>query len=428
MSFLLKINQQLTLESGNKCVVKQFIGSGGQGEVYEVMVDDESYALKWYFKDQATITQLDGIRDLIKKGKPDDSFLWPINIATAENSESSGYIMELRKPEFKSLFDLMKNRVHPTSYTLAKATYNLAHSFRQLHSKGLCYRDISHGNIFFHPDTGEILICDNDNVGLDGESSQGVVGTPRFMAPEIVRAEASPNANSDRFSLATLLFYMLFTSHPLEGQYEANFRCFDQPAMDKVYGENPVFIFDPVNASNRPVPGYHDNAIIYWDIYPDFLKNIFIKAFTEGLEPTKRVTETEWMNALIQLKDSIFYCTCRAENFANKEHKPLDCWNCHKTIKDIRLQFRRSFVTIHSNTKLYNHHLSPSAPYDLNEEKASIATHPNDPSILGLKNLCDYPWKANSTTNDMRAIDPQKSIVTKSGTTIDFGKVDADII
>lgn len=428
MSFSLKENQQLTLEIGNKCTVKKFIGSGGQGEVYEVIVDNESYALKWYFNDQATKEQEEGIRNLIKLGKPNESFLWPINIATIENSKSFGYIMELRKPNFKSLFDLMKNRVHPSSYTLAKATYNLANSFRQLHSKGLCYRDISHGNIFFHPDNGEILICDNDNVGLDSQSSHGVVGTPRFMAPEIVRAEASPNANSDQFSLATLLFYMLFTSHPLEGKNEADIRCFDQPAMDKIYGENPIFIFDPDNTTNRPVPGYHDNALIYWEVYPDFLKDIFTKAFTEGLEVNKRVTETEWMNALIQLKDSIFLCKCRAENFANKEHKSLSCWNCHTTIKDTRLQFQRRFVTIHQNTKLYDHHLSPSRAYELEEERACIATHPNDASIVGLKNLGEYPWKAHSSTNDMRVIDPQKSIVIKSGTTIDFGKIEAEII
>lgn len=428
MNFLLKAGQELTLENGHKCIVKNFIGSGGQGEVYEVIADNESYALKWYFKEQATQQQREGIHQLVKIGKPNDSFLWPLNIVTTENSDSFGYIMELRKPEFKSLFDLMKNRINPSFYALALATYNLADSFRQLHSKGLCYRDISHGNIFFHPDTGDILICDNDNVGLDGEPSQGVVGTPRFMAPEIVRGVDFPNANSDRYSLATLLFYMLFISHPLEGQKEANIRCFDQPAMNRIYGENPIFIFDPNDTTNSPVPGYHDNALIYWEIYPDFLKEIFTKAFTSGIEANNRVTETEWMNALTQLKDSIVHCSCGVESFANKEQKPIHCWHCHKNIQDIRIQFKRSFVSISPNLKLYNHHLSHGAPYDFSEEKASIATHPNDPSILGLKNLGEYPWKAYSSSNDMRVIEPQKSIVIKSGTTIDFGKVEAEII
>lgn len=99
MSFLLKVGQELALDSGSKCKVKHFIGSGGQGEVYEVTVDNESYALKWYFNDQATKDQKEGIRALIKIGKPNDSFLWPINIATSENSKSFGYIMELRQSE-----------------------------------------------------------------------------------------------------------------------------------------------------------------------------------------------------------------------------------------------------------------------------------------------------------------------------------------
>ncbi len=34
------------------------------------------------------------------------------------------------------------------------------------------------------------------------------------------------------------------------------------------YGKDPVFIYDPNNASNRPVNGVHDNVIKLWKIYP----------------------------------------------------------------------------------------------------------------------------------------------------------------
>jgi serine/threonine protein kinase len=44
-----------------------------------------------------------------------------------------------------------------------------------------------------------------------------VLGTPRFMAPEVVRREAAPSDQTDRYSLAVLLFYLLMGGHPLDG-------------------------------------------------------------------------------------------------------------------------------------------------------------------------------------------------------------------
>ena len=63
--------------------------------------------------------------------------------------------------------------------------------------------------MFFDPDTGDVLICDNDNVSANGIDNSSVYGTPRFMAPEIVMGQAKPSRNTDLYSLAVLLFYMV---------------------------------------------------------------------------------------------------------------------------------------------------------------------------------------------------------------------------
>jgi serine/threonine protein kinase len=154
-----------------------------------------------------------------------------------------------------------------------------------------------------------VRICDNDNVAVTGTAGGGVLGTPRFMAPEIVRGEARPSTDTDLFSLAVLLFYMFALNHPLEGQKEAEIRCFDLPAMNKLYGFEPRFIFDPDDDANRPVPGYHDNALLFWPLYPPFLRDLFTRAFTAGLRDPKngRVRESEWRKAFVQLRDAIAY-------------------------------------------------------------------------------------------------------------------------
>lgn len=53
----LKNGTILTSESGNKYVVVNLLGAGGQGEVYDVECDGKHYALKWYFKGSATARQ-----------------------------------------------------------------------------------------------------------------------------------------------------------------------------------------------------------------------------------------------------------------------------------------------------------------------------------------------------------------------------------
>ena len=265
---ILKENEMLIADGKRNVKVNKFLAGGGQGEVYRVTVDTETYALKWYYDNIATAQQKNNIESLIAKGSPSDNFLWPLSMVSSEiNNKSFGYLMKLRLQRFKGITDLMKGRINPTFNNLITACYNLSNSFTQLHAKGLCYKDISHGNIFIDENNGGILICDNDNVAVNNDKNASVLGTPRFMAPEVVRSESLPNTSTDLFSLSVLIFYIMFLGHPLEGKKEAEIKCFDLPAMNKLYGTDPIFIFDPNNDSNRPVKGYQDNPIMFWDIY-----------------------------------------------------------------------------------------------------------------------------------------------------------------
>ena len=217
----LKVGTMMTSECGNVYKVIKMLGAGGQGEVYDVVCNNDHFAMKWYFKHTATPDQKKILNKLVEKGKPDESFLWPEDLIFPEDSKTFGYIMPMRPKEYKSIIDLMKRRVNPSFYSLSRAAFNLTKGYQKLHSMGYQYRDISFGNVFFNPDNGDVQICDNDNVTPNGVKEGGVYGTPRFMAPEIVRGEEKPSRNTDRFSLAVLLFYMFMVNHPLEGAEEA---------------------------------------------------------------------------------------------------------------------------------------------------------------------------------------------------------------
>ena len=301
-----------------------------------------------------------------------------------------------------------------------------------LHIEGLAYEDISPNNVLVDFDTGEIRICDNDNVVFDGAGVPQVLGTPRFMSPEIVRGEAMPSANSDLFSLSALLFYIFMIAHPLEGEREAKIHCFNLQAMKKIYGDEPVFIFDPNDDSNRPVPGIHDNAIVYWSIYPEFIEELFTRAFTIGLrEPEERVAESEWRKSFVRLRDLVTYCPkCGVENFFDPDtQKVPDCWHCGNAIETpIRIKIGEAQIVANRGTELFPHHLDSSRLYDFGEAAARVSPHPKKPNLFGLTNLSHGKWVATLPDGTMMEIPRGKNVSLLPGIKIHFGTSIGEVI
>jgi eukaryotic-like serine/threonine-protein kinase len=424
--------------TGSTCEIEEFLGCGAQGEVYRARLAASAFALKWYYPQAATVKQLEVLENLIRLGPPTSRFLWPIELMKATATPGYGYLMVLRETRFRGLVDLMKRRIDPSSHALATAGFELANSFLQLHSKGLCYHDISFGNLFLDPESGEILICDNDNVTVDGDPKAGILGTPRFMAPEVVRGDARPSIQTDLFSLAVLLFYLFVVHHPLEGKKELSIHSFDLAAMTRLYGAEPVFIFDPYDRSNEPVPGYHDNALATWPIYPRFLRDLFTRAFTSGIaDPSHgRVREGEWRAAMIRLRDSIVYCGhCGAENFYDRESvkaAPLEtgiCWGCQRRYRlPFRIRIGRNVVVLNHDTRLFPHHIDEQRPYDFALPLAVVTRHPSEPDRWGLRNDSAQSWYIQLPSESSPVeVPPGKSAALVNGIRINFGPSEGEI-
>ncbi len=434
MTGLLRPGQTVgTVGSPSKCKVVRLLGGGGQGEVYEADLGGRPVALKWYFAHTATAQQRRALEPLITKGSPTEQFLWPLFLAEERGVPGFGYLMALREQRFKSTSDLMTRRIEPTFRCVATACFGLASAFLELHAKGLCYRDISFTNVFIDPNAGDIRICDNDNVGIDRATDAAVGGTPRFMAPEIVRCEQKPCRETDQYSLAVLLFYMLVMHHPLEGAHEAAIRCMDVPAMTKLYGKEPRFIFDPGNPSNAPVPGLHDNAIEFWPLYPSFLRALFVHSFTQGLaDPQRRVTDSQWRKALVRLRDAIMHCDrCGSELFY--EADPAEaagrrCWSCRAPLHNPwRITIGGQAVVLNGDTRLYPHHLQATPTYDFSAPMAEVSQHPTDPNTWGLKNTSSVAWTTTTASGDVLEVAPGRSLKLALGARVSFGSVEGVI-
>jgi hypothetical protein len=204
--------------------------------------------------------------------------------------------------------------------------------------------------------------------------------------------------------------------------------------MNKIYGTEPLFIFDPHDDANRPDPRYHRNALEYLPIYPQFLQNLFVRSFTDGLGNPQhgRVKETQWRAAMIRLRDLILFCAdCGEENIFDPESntQPGNCWSCKKRLRlPYRLQFGSGVVMmLNHDTKLFAHHLDGQQSYDFRRTAAEVSHHPSDPKVWGLKNLTEEKWVATSPEGTMSDVAPGRNVRLAAGTKINFGTIEGEI-
>jgi serine/threonine protein kinase len=319
--------------------------------------------------------------------------------------------------------------------SLLKACMWLADGFGSLHARGLCYRDISFGNIFIDPGSGGVLIADNDNVAIDGEGSVGVRGTDRFMAPEIVCGTALPSVVTDLYSLSVLLFYLLTVSHPLEGARLSGGDVFSREDAFDLYGRNPLFVFDPDDRSNAPDPAQHQNAAIYWALYPQMLRNLFLRAFTVGLhDPVAgRVREGEWRDCMARMIDLLVPCPCGANVFIEPDGRDTaPCWSCGTTTPTaarfprlvIDPDIERRVVALNVGRRLFDHHLGPRR-YNYRSVAGQVIRHPRFPDVTGLRNLSALTWTSRVNDGTVLTVPPGRSVTIAPGTRIRFGPAEA---
>ena len=407
---------KVDLTIGGQATVIKELGRGGQGIVYLVDLCGQKMALKWYLNPLGD-KFYKNLEKNIQSGAPSDAFIWP-EYLTLKTKGYYGYIMKLRPANYFEFGNFLLAKKNFKSFdAMLAAAMKICDGFMMLHRFGFSYQDLNDGNFFIDPATGDVLICDNDNVMPQGEKS-GIMGKARYMAPEVV-AGGIPDKYSDRFSLSVILFMLFFANHPFEGAKVVACPCMTEKFEKTFYGSEALFIYDPTDKTNLPVRGVHQNVIRRWPVFPTILKETFVQQFGQDKlkNPTTRMIEQEWQKLIAKVRDSLVICpSCGEETFLDITNGKCKCMNCSRDVatdKYVKIGTRSLILT--PNTKLFID--------NDNVADALVVSNPQDKSMLLIQNISNLKWTAETPSGKVKEVEPKGFMPVKAGIKISFSNV-----
>lgn len=201
----------------------------------------------------------------------------------------------------------------------------ISRAMRRMHIAGLAHSDLSYKNILVDPSQGLACIIDVDGLVVPGKYPPDVVGTPDFIAPEVVKtahlakddpSRCLPRRETDLHALAVLIYMYLLYRHPLRGGKVHDIND-EQRDESLTMGERALFVEHPTDKSNkikvkdiRPseLP-WADTDKIPFTVTGPYLSQLFLQAFVAGLhDPSMRPSANEWETALVKTVDLIQPC------------------------------------------------------------------------------------------------------------------------
>lgn len=207
-----------------------------------------------------------------------------------------------------------------------KVCLRLARAVRRMHMAGLSHSDLSYKNCLIDPTTGQACLIDIDGLVVPGKHPPQVVGTPDFIAPEVIATShlpfgdpgrALPSRLTDLHALSVLIYMYLLYRHPLRGE-----KIFDKddPQRDEELGmgEMALFVEHPTDHSNRIDPSQRKPSELPWvdtnklpyTITGPYISELFERAFIDGLHnPKLRPSADEWERALVKTVDLLQPCS-----------------------------------------------------------------------------------------------------------------------
>lgn len=337
--------------------IDDMIGAGGMKDVY--FSPDKSYVVA-FFRDKQDFNAKDRLENITGRYRDNifnqtggeywkDLYCWPTKIV--EHNGRLGLVC----PTYQNQFFFKKGSVNNDFlgikgkekegkwYASAKnlnkflapeekgdwfkyfqICIRISRAVKRLHSAGLAHSDLSYKNVLVDPTTGKAAIIDIDGLVVPGKYPPDVIGTPDFIAPEVMATKhlkigdpnrKLPSISTDRHALAVMIYMYLLYRHPLRG---GKVHDLDSAKDEELsMGINALFIENQNDRSNKvKINQLHPSQLpqgdtdkIPYSVCGPYLKNMFNKSFVDGLHnPGLRPTADEWEQSLLKTIDLMQPC------------------------------------------------------------------------------------------------------------------------
>ncbi len=337
--------------------VDEIIGSGGMKDVY--FSPDKTYVVAFFREPQNQVAR-DRLETIVSTYRPrifdqeggafwKNLFCWPTHVV--EHNGKLGLVAPTYRSSFFFKHGSLKNdflgikgkekqgRWFASAHNRSKfldprelgdwrsyltLCIKICRAVHRMHAAGLAHSDLSYKNVLVDPSSGDACIIDIDGLVVPGKYPPDVVGTPDFIAPEVMATLELPHGDpgrklprieTDRHALAVMIYLYLLYRHPLRGGKIHDPDAARDEAL--AMGERALFIEHPNDFSNRPkvdqarpsdLPWADVSKIPYTACGP-YIKALFDQAFIDGLhDPTKRPSANDWLQALIKTVDLLQPC------------------------------------------------------------------------------------------------------------------------
>lgn len=363
---------------GTKYVLTEIAGEGAQGVVYNEASD--KFLIKLYNRSDPIRNgnRLKKLKWLIQQAYP-DQFIRPLALI---ETPYVGFVME----KVKGHCTLNRLLVPSRDVTFSKwynqqtgglrrrlfLAYKIAMQFALLHDTNRAYCDISGNNILVNEDPGIASICmiDIDNIYIPGGDSGNVLGTSRYMAPEIMNKQIAPDIFTDAYSLAVILFELLRVGHPYVGDMVEDGT--PQQQTQAYLGLYP-YEDDPDTDINR------SSQMLPMDIVTTKrLRALFARTFIQGKDDRMaRASAREFALACLEAANSVMKCPacgCWHIARANSERQYVCPWCDDVNDRPLFLQFKDRYVVSKNNKERDREVFSDRSVYSfvLRDEKNDI--------------------------------------------------------
>ena len=421
---MFKVGETINTNTGEEVKILQILSDRKGFSVYRVCIDQDIFIMKWF--DKELYEGHFKIIDSLCKEKWSKTFVLPISLLQVQAGDNYefGYIEPFISDEYCDAIDFFRssNDMYAASFTtyhaMLQACLNISAAVQKILLKGYSFRDgVNPDHFKIHPSTGDVFVIGVEEIYECGSTNKMV----QYSAPECVESNQS-NIDSDYFSLAILLYRLIFIDHPFDGALWEKVPIITRDVERILHGETAVFHLDPNNESNRPTDIYAPNVLNRWNVMPHELRLAFIKVFTEGVRnPKKRLSAGMWINIIAKCRDKLIRLNAEREQFVNFD----DVRSVPPRCLGIKIGGHR--VALYPQKAIYQ--ISVDGNYHQYGKIMAGITYSKQLDSLMIRNMKNTTWRGWSPKNKQLSDIPEgKEYPIFPGVMIEFQKGNPRIV